>query len=199
MTVLDMPESLRVDRATGVLSEPAKRYVKRVKDLAGLYLDEAAFAKARAADENRIVYWVDDFRTSGPGSLTVGTSVVLPGKVGTEYAMTRGHIHQVAEAAEVYHCVAGHGVLIMETIDGEVRAEEMRPDTIVYVPGNWIHRSVNVGSTPLITVFTYDAAAGQDYGIIERSQGLAKLVTEDGQGGWQLSDNPRYVSRDVLR
>jgi glucose-6-phosphate isomerase len=199
MTVLDMPESLRVDRATGELGGSGRRYVKRVRDLAGMYFDEEAFGRDCAADGDRIAYWVEDFRTDGPGSLTVGTSVVLPGTVGREYAMTRGHLHQVAEAAEVYHCVAGHGVLIMETVDGEVRAEEMRPDTIVYVPGHWIHRSVNVGTTPLITVFTYDAAAGQDYGIIERSGGLAKLVTEDGDGGWQLSDNPRYVSRDVLR
>jgi glucose-6-phosphate isomerase, archaeal len=199
MAVLELPEGLRVDRDTGALSGSARRYEKRIRDLAGLYLDEAAFAQICDDRGDEVAYWIEDFRAESPGSLTVGSSVLLPGTVGGEYAMTRGHLHQVAEAAEVYHCVAGHGVLIMETLDGEVRAEEMRPDTVVYVPGHWIHRSVNVGRTPLVTVFVYDAAAGQDYGIIERSRGLAKLVTADGNGGWQLSDNPRYVGRDVLR
>jgi len=193
---LELPEGLRLDRSTGALSGSARRYDKRIRDLGGLYADEEAFARCCADRGDEVAYWVEDFRTDSPGSLVVGTTVLLPGTVGEEYAMTRGHLHQVAEAAEVYHCVAGHGVLLMETLAGEVRAVEMHPDTIVYVPGGWIHRSVNVGPAPLVTVFTFDAAAGQDYAVIGRSRGLAKLVTTDASGGWRLSDNPRYVSRD---
>lgn len=192
------PACLGLDRSTGSLAGAARHYEKRLSELEDLYLDREAFVALCAGSRDQIAYWVDDFQADGTGSLVVGTSVLLPGLVGDEYAMTRGHIHEVSETAEVYHCVAGHGVLLMETIEGDLRTVEMSEDTIAYVPGHWIHRSVNVGSTPLVTVFTYDASAGQDYTVVERSHGLSQLVVRNGDS-WTLRENPRYTPRDHER
>ena len=106
--------------------------------------------------------------------------------------MTRGHIHALPDRAEIYHCIAGRGVMLMESPDGDVRALEMTPGAVAYVPPYWTHRSVNVGADTLITVFCYSADAGQDYGPIERAGGMRRLIVEDGQGGWRLEENPRY-------
>ena len=95
----------------------------------------------------------------------------------------------------MYYCLAGHGVMLLESLDGEVEAIEMRETQMVYVPGGWIHRSVNVGQETLITLFCYPSDAGQDYSIIERSFGMSKLVVDDGEGSWKLLDNPDYLPR----
>lgn len=189
------PTRLEVERSTGRLLGAVRHYEKRLADLGGVYLDEAAFIARCEREGDQVAYWVDDFWAEGPGSLVVGTSVLLPGFVGEEYAMTRGHLHQTAEAGEVYHCISGHGIVLMENLVGESRVVEMTEDTIAYVPGHWIHRSVNVGTVPLVTLFTYDASAGQDYEVVERSRGLSQLVVRD-DGGWKLVDNSRYLPRD---
>jgi len=71
----------------------------------------------------------------------------------------------------------------------------MRPNSVVYVPPHWIHRSVNVGAGHLVTLFCYPADAGQDYDIIARSGGMRDLVVDDGAGGWKQAPNPRYRPR----
>jgi glucose-6-phosphate isomerase len=46
---------------------------------------------------------------------------------------------------------------------------------LVYVPPHWGHRSINVGSEPLISFCAYQADAGHNYGDIE-IQGFPKRV-----------------------
>jgi len=45
--------------------------------------------------------------------------------------------------------------------------------------------------------FSYPADAGQDYGIIARSNGMRKRVLDDGKGGWTLVDNADYRPRSA--
>nr|MBW4021965.1 glucose-6-phosphate isomerase [Pseudomonadota bacterium] len=92
-------------------------------------------------------------------------------------------------------CQSGQGVMLMELEDGTIRAEPMVPNAIVYVAPHWIHRSVNVGATPFITLFCYPADAGQDYDIIAKAGGMKERVVDDGRGGWKLAPNPRYRGR----
>ncbi|MDR1799253.1 MAG: cupin domain-containing protein [Bifidobacteriaceae bacterium] len=169
-------------------------YTKYLGDLAGVYRDGDAFAAAVAAQgAQTVVYRVEENRVgTGPGALILGTSTVLPGKIGREYALTRGHLHAQADRAEIYYCIAGHGVMVLETVDGQSQALEMTPGVAVHVPGHWIHRSVNVGTEPLVTVFIYNADAGQDYGIIGQAGGMAQLIVDDGQGGWRAEPNPDH-------
>ena len=94
--------------------------------------------------------------------------------------MTRGHLHSIADRSELYVGLAGHGVMILETVDGRSEVVDVEPGRAVYVPGHWVHRSVNVGPDRFSTLFCYAADAGQDYAIIERAGGMASLVVADG-------------------
>lgn len=178
------------------MSEATGRYAKRLRDLAGVFSDAAAFAERVARDGDALVYEVYEHRAEErPGDLIFGTSVLRPGTVGGEYHMTRGHIHRVADRTEMYHCVSGRGVLVMESLDGTAEAIEMTPGSVAYVPPERIHRSVNVGDEPFVTVFCYPADAGQDYDVVRASAGMRLLVVDDGSGGWSTIDNPHYVLR----
>jgi hypothetical protein len=62
-----------------------------------------------------------------------------------------------------------------------------------YVRGYWVHRSVNVGDNPFVTLFCYAADAGQNYGLIADAGGMAQLVVADGNGGWTTRPNPDHI------
>jgi len=192
-TALDTPVVLEISPDGGIEGR-SRRYEKFLGDMAGVYRDEAAWQAAaaeRGADE--LIYWVDDHRyQDGPGALIVGTSTLLPGRYGEEFAVTRGHIHAVADRAELYHCLSGRGVMLLETLDGQSAAIELTPGKAVNVPGHWIHRSVNVGAEPFVTLFCYAADAGQDYGVISDAGGMKNLVVADGDG-WKLVPNPDHT------
>ena len=171
------------------------RYEKRVRDLAGLYTDEAAFAAWLSADPDGLVYHVDEFRPSNrAGDLILGISTLSAGVVGREFHMTRGHIHAQPDRTEIYQCLSGHGLMLMETLEGETVVTKLEPGVVAYVPPCHIHRSVNLGGSDLRTLFCYPADAGQDYGIIEHSHGMRHLVVT-GTDGWSLEENSHYVSR----
>jgi len=170
-------------------------YDKRLGDLGGVYLDDDAYQAAVAEfGADRLVYHVDEHRLGeGPGALIVGTSTVLPGRIGEEFAVTRGHLHAKADRAELYHCLSGRGVMLMDTLAGQTSAIEISAGQSVHVPGHWVHRSVNVGDEPFVTLFCYAADAGQDYGLIADAGGMAQIIVSDGAGGWVARPNPRHT------
>jgi glucose-6-phosphate isomerase len=125
------------------------------------------------------------------GELMSGLSVVHPGKVGNEYFMTKGHFHTELMTAEIYYCLKGEGMMIMETPEGNWAVEPLSPGRILYVPPGWAHRSVNISlNDDLMTFFVYPANAGHDYGSIE-IHGFRKLAIESN-GKPQIIDNPRW-------
>lgn len=180
--------------ADGTMDGATRGYDKYLGDLGGVYLDQDAYEVAVASlGGERLVYHVDEHRLGdGPGALIMGTSTLLPGRVGDEFAVTRGHLHAKADRAELYHCLSGRGVMLMDTITGESRAIEMMAGRAVHVPGHWVHRSVNVGDEPFVTLFCYPADAGQDYNLIAEAGGMAQVVVSDGAGGWAARPNPRH-------
>lgn len=197
-----LPATLGVSAAG--LDGRSDHYEVFLPRLEGAYADPAAFAEALASrGPDELVYTVDvQMYDSGPGSLTIGTSTLLPGRVGEEFAMTRGHLHARADRAELYYGIAGRGVMLMDTLDGESRALEITPGVAVHVPGHWIHRSVNIGDEPLVTLFCYNGDAGQDYGVIAAAGGMTSIVVSDGDGGWTTALNPRhtgYAPRSTAR
>jgi glucose-6-phosphate isomerase len=192
------PTACQVDIAAGTMSGATGTYRKRLADLAGLYADQAAFAAAVEAGGDAIVYDVADFRPSArSGDLIFGITRMSPGRIGDEFYMTRGHIHAVADRPEIYYGQAGHGLMLMESPEGETRVVEMTAQTICYVPPFWIHRSVNTGASDFVMVFSYPADAGQDYGIIEKSNGMRHRVMAGGPKGWQLVENQDYRGRSA--
>ena len=178
------------------LSGRTGRYEKRLGDLKGLYSDTEAFEALRTEKgDDALMYHVDEFRPSEDnGDLITGISTLYPGRVGEEFAMTRGHIHAQHDRTEIYHCLSGHGLMLMETLDGRTVVTELTPGVVAYVPPSHIHRSINLGTDDLVTLFCYPADSGQDYGIIAASHGMRHLAVADGDG-WTLTENRSYVAR----
>lgn len=191
------PTAHRVDPLTGVMSDATGRYEKRIGDLAGIYEDADAFEAERSADPDRVVYYVHEKRPDQQnGDLIFGTTWMAPGRIGQEYYMTRGHIHARANRPETYYGESGHGLMLLESPEGGVQILEVAPRVLVYVPPMWIHRSVNTGAQPLVMSFCYPSDSGQDYGIIERSGGMAKRIVTDGDG-WKAVNNQSYRPRSA--
>lgn len=190
------PRSFGVNLETGLMEGTGTRYQKRLADLDGLYADAAAFSALASSRGNDIVYDVTDHRPSDqPGDLITGVTRMSPGKVGDEYFMTRGHIHANIDRPELYFGLKGRGLMLMESPDGETRIVEIRANTVCYVPPRWIHRSVNLGADDFVMLFCYPADSGQDYAIIEKSNGMRLRVVDDGKGGWRSEPNPAYRER----
>lgn len=191
VTLTLRPEEGRLEGSNG-------RYEKFLPDLEGLYRDADAYAHRLSTNAGDPVYWVETTHTEdGPGGLITGLSVLEPGTVGQEYAMTRGHLHAVSDRSELYVGVSGRGVMVLDTLDGQSHVVEVTPGKAVYVPGHWVHRSVNVGDERFVTLFTYAADAGQDYAIIERAGGMRSLVEVDG-AGYRVRENPDHRGYELL-
>lgn len=190
--IVDTPVLLEIAREGGIEGR-SRHYEKLLGDMQGVYRDADAWnAAVTERGEHELVYWVDDHRyQEGAGALIVGTSTLLPGRIGNEFAVTRGHIHAVSDRAELYFCMSGRGVMQMETLDGQTSAIELTPGQAVNVPGHWIHRSVNVGDEPFVTLFCYAADAGQDYGVIADAGGMKHNIVVDGSG-WAAVPNPDH-------
>lgn len=191
--LIDEPTALRIG-ADGSLQGSTRTYTKTLGDMVGVYRDGQAHDDLLAAHgPDHVVYTVHEQRYhDGPGAVVVGTSALLPGQVGEEFAVTRGHLHAIADRAELYHCLSGTGVMLLETLDGRSEAVELSAGQAVNVPGHWIHRSVNTGSEPFVTLFCYASDAGQDYGVIERAGGMRQLVVA-GAARWTTRANPGHT------
>ena len=179
------------DLHTG-LSTSRETLRRKLSAMQGMYHDQAAFDAAVQADDRLVYEFFDMGVPDSSGDVAYGTSITYPGKVGDEYHMTKGHFHTVLDTAEVYYCLRGHGLMMMESPEGEVEVQELTPGKAVYVPGRYAHRSINVSARePLITFFAFPGHAGHDYGSIE-TQGFRKLVVER-EGKPALVDNPRWA------
>jgi len=191
---VDHPTLLTIG-VDGDLAGATRRYEKTIGEMAGVYRDADAWqAEVDRLGADTVVYSVNEQKyQDGSGALIVGTSTVLPGRVGQEFAVTRGHLHAQADRAELYHCLSGRGVMLLETVDGMTEAIELTPGRAVNVPGHWAHRSVNVGDEPFVTLFCYAADAGQDYGIIQDAGGMKSLVVVGAGDGWRTTPNPDHV------
>ncbi len=165
---------------------------RTLSSLEGQFADTSAY-RTMLAKHDTLIYEVYEVkRPEVSGELLMGISIVHPGKVGKEFFMTKGHFHTVLETAEVYMCLKGEGVMVMETPEGEAAVETLSPGRVLYVPPRWAHRSVcTARQEDLITFFVYPAHAGHDYGTIEK-QGFRKLVMDGERGDIEIFDNPRW-------
>jgi glucose-6-phosphate isomerase len=187
----ELPFSFGVEVAEGRLERYDNHIQRHLSSMDGQYQDRADCAVLLSRGDPLIYEVYETRRPHLEGELLNGLSVVHPGKVGDEYYMTKGHFHAVLETAEVYFCLKGEGMMVMETPEGEWAVEELHAGRVLYVPPRWAHRSVNTSDTrDLVTFFVYPGNAGHDYASIEQ-QGFRKLVVEvDGHP--QVIDNPRW-------
>lgn len=174
-------------------SEKVTPTQRRVSDMISQFADEGA-AKALVAAGDPLLY--EFYGLDLPeeaGVLQFGTTILYPGKVGDEYFMTKGHFHTILDTAEVYYCLSGDGMMMMETPEGEVQCREVHPGDALYVPGKWAHRSINTGEEKLVMFFVYRSDAGHDYGTIEE-KGYRKLMVDKG-GTPTMVDNPKWRTK----
>jgi glucose-6-phosphate isomerase len=191
--VITEPGALTLGADGSMLGSTAG-YQKFLGDMGRVYRDAHAYAdEVDRLGAGHLVYSVSEHRADdGAGALIVGTSTLFPGLYGEEFAVTRGHLHAQADRAELYHCLSGHGVMVLETVSGASRTVELVAGQAVHVPGHWVHRSVNVGDEPFVTLFCYAADAGQNYDLISRAGGMATMVVRDG-AGWKAVANPEHT------
>jgi glucose-6-phosphate isomerase len=185
----ELPFALPFDLKTGASS--AKPTQRRLSQMKGMYADDMALSKSVASGDPLVYEFYELGMQEHAGDLAFGTSIVFPGKVGDEYFMTKGHFHTILETAEVYYCLSGRGILLMETPEGDVKAEEMVPGSAVYVPTRYAHRSINTGNENLVMFFVFRADAGHNYGEIER-KGFRRLVLEKN-GKPEIVPNPKWI------
>lgn len=186
-----VPFTFDVNIAESILDEYDNMIVRKLSNMKGMYADPDAY-DAMLEEDDTVLYHVYEIkRPEIEGEILHGLSVLHPGKVGDEYFMTKGHFHTVLETGEIYYCLKGEGVMVMETPEGDWAVEPLEPNKVLYVPPRWAHRSVNTGSDEdLVTFFAYPGNAGHDYGTIE-TQGFRKLIKEvDGE--MQIVDNPKW-------
>ena len=179
----------RFDPVRGTI-EGGRRTERRLSDLAGIFLDEAAY-RAACANDDPLIYSVEAVKPgTGDGDLHYGIGVIYPGRIGREYFMTKGHLHRWREAAELYVGLSGNGVMLLEDeATGESRMLPLGPGCAVYVPGHTGHRTANIGDTPLSYIGVYPARAGHDYGVYA-SRNFRGAIVDDGGAPKLLRRNP---------
>ncbi len=168
------------DPATGtVAGAPATE--RRLSDLRGCFVDTAAYEAALAAGDP-LLYRVAAVEPGrGSGDLHYGVGMLMPGRIGDEYYMTKGHFHARREAAELYFGLSGEGMMLLEDeATGESRMVPLLPNQAVYVPGFTAHRTMNTGSVPLTYIGVYPATAGHDYGAIAKRNFRCVVVERHG-------------------
>ena len=192
---LSDPITADFKKISGFFPQATGYYSKTFNELEGMYEDEREFKKMLPKWNNKVVYEVWEHRSSKKkGDLVFGTSVMKPGRVGEEFFLTRGHQHKKTYCAETYFCLSGTGIILMESPDGEIKALKLKKDQLVYVPPLWFHRSVNIGDSELVTLFTYNSDAGQNYEIIKKRGGMRKRVVRKENNNWTLVANKQYLN-----
>ncbi len=155
---------------------------RHLSDLRGCFADATAYQAACAAG-NPLVYTVAAVEPGhGEGDLHYGIGLIMPGKIGNEYYMTKGHFHAWRPAAEFYFGLTGEGVLLLEDeATGESRMVPLRPNQAVYVPGHTAHRTMNTGAVLLTYQGVYPAGAGHDYGAIASKNFQCMVIEKNGK------------------
>ena len=163
---------------TGVIPEHTAHYQKRLSDLRGLFLDTEDLERRIRAENDPVCY--ENYAVShsqAEGDMFFGTTIIYPGKVGSEYHLTRGHYHRKRNHAETYQTLSGHGLVLFQREDGTTCTAELAPGKVTYVAPFWAHRSVNTSDVPLVFLWTCSIEAGHDYeGLAGR--GMRQVAVE---------------------
>ncbi len=168
---------------------PTARYLQ---DVQAIFADRQACQQLLA--QNPLLYSVTQIDDHGSdhggdhgehgdeGQLHYGLGMLMPGKVGREYFMTRGHLHAWRPAAELYIALRGRGLMLLEDErTGECRAAPLSAHSTLYVPGYTAHRTVNIGDEPLVYWGVLSSAAGHDYGAVAERNFRLVVVEQNGQ------------------
>jgi len=164
---------------------PIINHNRKIKDLLGIFQDHKAFNEMNS---EQLVYTVQAWlpiAEGTPGGLFFGTSTLMPGKVGNEYFMTKGHFHAVSDRSEFYWGVQGEGMLILMDRDRNTWTEEIYPGSLHYIGSVIAHRLANTGNVNLIVGACWPSDAGHDYEEIAKNGFSARL--------FEMGEKPRLI------
>ncbi len=179
LQILKSPVALNPDDYI-LKGDPVTNQFRTLKDVSDIFLNQEELADM---NPEMPVYSVQSWlpvNEGTPGGLFFGASTIMPGKVGSEYFMTKGHYHSQSDRAEFYWGVQGNGMLILMDRDRNTWAEEVYPGSVHYIGGEIAHRLANTGNTNLIVGACWPSDAGHDYGEIATNGFSARLVEIDG-------------------
>ena len=185
-----LPEGVTIDPLTGLLSHSTGEYTKRLSEFRGIYQNEQALDALLGEKGDLVTYKVVEYRADG-SDLFFGTTTMMPGRVGEEYFMTRGHYHARRDRGEIYYTQSGEGILLLQSRDGETRTVSMKPGVCAFIPPEWAHRSVNTGEKPLVFVWCCSQDAGHDYAEIV-TKGMRQRVVRSN-GAATCIPNPNFA------
>ena len=175
------PQFTQFDPIAGRI-EGAPLLERRLSDLRGYFVDDAAYAAALAQTDSLLYTVANVEPAQGEGALHYGISCIMPGRVGDEYYMTKGHYHAWRPASEYYIGIRGAGILLLEDEESGVGwSTPLIANSGAYVPGHAAHRTVNTGTEPLIFLGIYPYNAGHDYGAIVERNFRHVVVQVEGQ------------------
>lgn len=196
--MIDVSQFISFDRINAAIPNAAV-VERRLSHLRDVFADPHAYARALEQGDP-LVYSVASIEPAdGEGDLHYGIGKIMPGRVGQEYFLTRGHFHQWRPAAEIYIGLTGSGVMLLEHEQTRrAYSVDLLPDSVVYVPGYTAHRTINVGDAPLTYLGIYPARAGHDYGALEERNFAQVVVEQDGKP--DVQDREQFLaSLPVLR
>ncbi len=157
------------------------RVNRKIKDLRDIFSDQEAYAKM---DDEAVVYEVESYfpvAHNTEGGLFYGITNILPGTVGDEYFMTKGHFHRIRNRGEIYTTIEGEGMLILMDEQRNISTERMYPGSVHYIPGHTAHRTANTGDSILSFWAVWPSDAGHDYETIS-TQGFSKILVKGADG-----------------
>ncbi|CFQ47258.1 glucose-6-phosphate isomerase [Yersinia aleksiciae] len=170
----------QVDLLTGRFDAENLQYKSTcIRDLVGIFRDESA---RQLLPDSLEVYRVEILVSpQQEGELLAGTTHLMPGKVGDEFFMTRGHFHQRREQAEFYFGLRGCGILLLQPEAAPAYSELVFAGSVHHIPSFTAHRLVNTGNDILSALAVWPAMAGHDYQALQ-PEGFSLRVydREDG-------------------
>jgi oxalate decarboxylase/phosphoglucose isomerase-like protein (cupin superfamily) len=101
-----LPCAVSVPADTGIIARATAHYEKRLSDLRGLFLDAADLERRIREENDPLCYENYAFnQNQADGDIFFGTTIIYPGRVGSEYHLTRGHYHSKRNHAETYQAL----------------------------------------------------------------------------------------------
>ena len=165
------PAGITPENYPEFISKSSEHITRKGKDMEGYFEEEP--------DPDKLIYEVYEAETLG--HINLALTVIKAGKVGREFHMTKGHFHEDGKAGEVYVCLKGKGMIIMQTRDGQTDEISLNPGGIAYVPPGWAHRTVNIGNEDFIMVAIYPETSGHDYDSIMEKGFIKRVIEQQGQ------------------
>lgn len=184
------PFWMNIDFKSGEMKPNDRMNIRKLSNMKGMFLDAVSEHRILKSGDPIVYSFSEKVLPEESGHLQIAMTSINPGKVGSEYYMTKGHYHKMAHTSEVYLGLEGNGCLLMQTAEGNFSSIDIRSGVLAYIPPFWGHRMANTGDTPFVFFAVYPGDAGHNYGDIERTGFVKILVEQDGKP--VLMDNPKW-------